>query len=180
MELILSGRAGRFSCDWRSYALLRDNVQHFIEFGERSSRFEALHRIANAVDSGADTIDAPALRGEVLRAWYALWKVPMADAAMSRRSRAVLTGSPETRPGFVETVCARRVGWELPITSSATTPVPEVASSFIAAVLALTENVVDGDVLEIRRIGMLPVFSVQKPARLKWSSLVLGGLATPA
>jgi hypothetical protein len=34
VKLLIVGRAGSRACDWSGYALLCDNVQHFIEGGE--------------------------------------------------------------------------------------------------------------------------------------------------
>lgn len=149
MKLVIKGRAGRRVCDWQSFALLRDNVQHFLENGEPTSRFQALHGIELAVDEGSYVVDAARLRGEVLRAWVALWKVRLESAAISLRTRAILTGNSEP-PECRGTVGARHAGWELPITGAAEQPVPQVARRFIRTVLALTDTAVDGDVLEVR------------------------------
>jgi len=162
VTLLLVGRAGSCACDWSGYALLRDNVQHYLEAGEATERFAALHGIERAVDSGQCLVEAARLRGEVLRAWYALWAVPMDRAAVSRRTRAILIGSAE-RPTAQGTVRARQVGWELPVDPGESLRVPEAAKRFVTAVLALTELVVDGNRLEIRRYGAAPRFAEQTP-----------------
>jgi hypothetical protein len=149
MKLVIKGRAGRRVCDWQSFALLRDNVQHFLESGEPSSRFQALHGIELAVDEGSYVVDAARLRGEVLRAWVALWKVRLDSAAISLRTRAILTGNSEP-PECRGTLGARHAGWDLPLAGAAEQPVPQVARRFIRTVLALTDTAVDGDVLEVR------------------------------
>jgi hypothetical protein len=162
VKLLLVGRAGSRACDWSGYALLRDNVQHFIEGGEPTERFAALHGIESAVDGGRCVVDAARLRGEVLRGWYALWRVPLDQAAVSLRTRAILTESTEapTAPG---TVRARHVGWELPVSSDGSVRVAEACKRFVTAVLALTEGVVDGDRLEVRRHGVAPRFAEHAP-----------------
>jgi hypothetical protein len=157
MKLLLSGRAGSCACDWSSYALLRDNVQHFVERGEPNEHFSALHGIEGAVDDGRCAVEGARLRGEVLRAWYALWAVPLEDAAVSLRTRAILTKSVDT-PSVRGTVQARQAGWELPVEARVKAPLPMLAKPFVAAVLALTESAVDGEVLLIERAGPPPHF----------------------
>lgn len=148
MKLVIEGRAGTRICDWESFALLRDNVQHYVEGGAPSARFAAMHEIERAVDEGERTVDASRLRGEVLRAWTALWKVPLAEAAISLRTRAIMTGSAEPSP-CRGTVPAQQVGWALPVQGHAASPVPRAGQSFIRAILALTPAVVDGEHLRI-------------------------------
>lgn len=149
MKLFITGRAGTRICDWESYALLRDNVQHFLEQGEPSWRFPALHGLERAVDEGALTVDASRLRGEVLRAWCTLWKIRVDGAAISLRTRAILTGNAEL-PSSRGTLAAHHAGWELPLEADAETPIPRAARRFIQTVLALTDTAVDGDTLEVR------------------------------
>jgi hypothetical protein len=135
--------------------LIRDTVQHFVERGEPNEYFAALHSIEGAVDGGSCTVEAARLRGEVLRAWYALWAVPLEDAAVSLRTRAILTRSAD-QPTVRGTVQARRAGWAHPVEARANIPVPVMAKRFVTAVLALTESAVDGEVLVIRREGPPP------------------------
>lgn len=149
MKLTFQCRSRSLSCDWKTFALLRDNVQHYIEHGIPSERFSALHAIEEAVDTGQKLLDAATLRGEVLQAWYALWKVPLEDAAVSLRTRAILTRCPD-RPAVRCTIRAREVGWDLPIAAAAASPVARAASPFVEAVLAVTETAGDGDELEVR------------------------------
>ena len=129
--------------------MLRDNVQHYIENGKPSDRFTALHAIEEAVDNGEKVLDAATLRGEVLQAWYALWKIPIEDAAVSLRTRAIMTRSAE-RPAIRATIVAHDIGWELPVVASAALQIAQVVEPFIETVLAMTETTVDGDQLEVR------------------------------
>jgi hypothetical protein len=149
MKLLIRSRSGSRVCDWQSYALLRDNVQHFLEDGQPGDRFPALHDVEHAVEGDPQVIDAARLRGELLRAWCALWKVRLESSAISLRTRAILTGNREL-PLARGTVPAGRVGWQLPLTGNAIEPVPQVARRFIRSVLVLTDAAVDGDVLEVR------------------------------
>src|SRR6187401_970087 len=148
MQLTLTGRSGSLPCSWASYALIRDNVQHFIEHGSPSERFSSLHGIEQAVDFGHCFVDAARLRGEVIRALYALKLVPMSEAAVSIRTRALLTGAAE-RPRDRGTVRARNLGWRLPVAAPSDRDVAESGASFLNAVLELTASSVDGDTVEI-------------------------------
>lgn len=161
MKLILIGGAGSRACDWSAYALLRDNVQHFVEGGEPTACFAALHGLEIAIDTGDCRVDAARLRGEVLRAWYALRTVRLDDAAVSLRTRAILTGCTDV-PNAPGTVRAQLVGWTLPIGKRGDALVPETAQPFVAAVLALTERVVDGEMIDVRRYGAAPSFAGAK------------------
>lgn len=141
-------------CDWERFALLRDNVQHFLEQGQPSQRFRALHAIETALDEGASVVSAVTLRGEVLRAWGGLWNVELRAAAISLRTRAIATRA-SALPGVRGTLPARLMGWELPVRGEGGERVPRTARPFIQAVFDLTAGASPGDVIEIRRAGEL-------------------------
>jgi hypothetical protein len=138
--------------------LLRDNVQHFLEEGSPLPRFRALHALERAIDAEPQRVDASRLRGEVLLAWSALWWKNVEDAAISPRTRAVLTHSSEL-PETDRTMTAKDVRWDLPIAAPAETPIPKAASRFVHAVLSLTTTAEDGDWLSVRRVGDAPHFA---------------------
>jgi hypothetical protein len=153
MQIRMRSGDTELACDWASYALIRDNVEHFLERGGPAQQFSALHAIERAIDDGVSLVPAAKLRGEVLRAWCSLWKVGVGDAAISLRTRALMTGA---APSDIRgTLVARQAGWELPVRGT-TGPVPLVAWLFLHTVLALTDRSVDGDVLEIRRVVDAP------------------------
>jgi hypothetical protein len=158
LKLVFTGPAGAGLCDWESFALLRDNVQHFVEGGVQSGRFSALHGIAQAVDGDAYAVDAVRLRLEVLQAWSALWPVRVDGAAVSSRTRAIREGrtvppgGSSTGPVLNELDLAHFAG-------HLSEPVPKAAEAFVATVLSLTNAAVAGDKLEVR---CLP--SARRPA----------------
>ena len=158
MKLVFSGRAGSSMCSWNDFALFRDNVQHFIERGGLSGRFPSLHAIKAAVDQGECTVHALRLRGEVLQGYYALAQVPVGAAAVSLRSRAILTGNPNA-PARRGTALAGETGWELPVMSPSRVRVPEAAHNFVWSVLVLTNNAAQGEHLQVRRDGEPPRFA---------------------
>jgi hypothetical protein len=151
MKLVFTGRAGAGLCDWESFALLRDNVQHFVEGGLQSGRFSALHGIARAVDGDACIVDAVRLRLEVLQAWSALWSVRVDGAAVSSRTRAIREHRVVPAGGSVTGPAIANVDL-LQFAGNWSAPVPKAAGSFVTAVLSLTNTAVAGDLLEVRRM----------------------------
>lgn len=139
MKLVFTGRAGAGLCDWESFALLRDNVQHFVEGGAQSGRFSAMHGIARAVDGDAYVVDAVRLRLEVLQAWSALWPVSVDDAAISSRTRSVRKGKAVPAGGSVTTLATAEVDLRR-FAGNGSTPIPKAAESFVAAVLSLSQG----------------------------------------
>lgn len=152
MDLLLKSAGFVRRCEWPSYALLRDNVQHFLENGSVTDRFSALHAIEAAVDDGAALVDAAKLRGEVMRAWCSLWQVELSNAAISIRTRARMTGL-STRSTVVGTLLASSAGWALPVAEESGR-VPQAAWNFVRAVLSITESAVDGDLVEVERLDL--------------------------
>ena len=149
--LVIQGRTGTYPFAWACYALLRDNVQHYVEHGKPCGRFPTLHSIALAVDEGTCAADPQALREEVVRAVSSLRSVPLTDAAMSSRTRAIQIGSPEV-PRVGHTGEARLLGWELPVAGLPTDSVPYAAEGFVDAVLCATSAAAAWDQLQIRRL----------------------------
>jgi hypothetical protein len=151
MKLIIRSKNHDRTCAWASYALLRDNVQHYIERGEPGDRFSTLHSIARVVDGGTCYADPLRLREEVLRAVSALRSVPLATAAMSTRTRAILAGSQDV-PVVGRTSEARMLGWTLPVPGMLSDSIPFAAEEFISAVVGTTNGAAWGDVLRIAQL----------------------------
>jgi hypothetical protein len=124
LELAFRNARGTVRTDWSAYALLRDNVQHYLENGTPTKRFAELHGIDRAVDGHIAVLDAARLRGEV--------EVPAAASGDG-------------------TLVAVRAGWELPVSTSSERLMGEILRAFVAAVLAATETAVDGDKLLVSR-----------------------------
>jgi hypothetical protein len=151
MKLTFAGKDGAGLCDWDSFALFRDNVQHYIEGGVKGSRFSTLHAIAEAVDGGSCAVDAVRLRIEVLRAWEALWPVELENAAVSTRTEAVRRGKP--LPVSDSTTSRRdEAAVRLPAVRYPEQPLPRAAQAFVSTVLSLTKAATAGDQLQVRRI----------------------------
>lgn len=155
MRLVFRSGAGSRVCDWESYALLRDNVQHYVERGQPSTEFEQLHAIARAVDTGKCHVDAMRLRTEVLKATSALRSVQLAVAALSPRTRAIMLGDWRA-VGTDQTVEARAMGWALPVPGLPSDSIPHAAEKFVGAVLAVTRTAADRELLEVDRLDDEP------------------------
>jgi hypothetical protein len=152
MQLAIRSAHGTVKTHWSDYALLRDNVQHYLENGAPSERFAALHGIERAVDGHFAVLDAARLRGEVLGAWFALKKLDLESSAVSLRTHLILSGSVPP-PHATGTLLATRAGWELPVTAGREQALGEVLRPLVAAVLAVTETAVDGDKVVVSREG---------------------------
>lgn len=153
MKLAITGRQGAGLCEWDEFALLRDNVQHYVEAGTQGGRFRALHGIASAVDGKPYVVDAVRLRIEVLQAWEALSGTNLEHAAVSTRTLSIRDGSPI--PSYEGTTSLIATpSWS----RDRSVPVPKAAQAFVAAVLSLTRTAVAGDVLQVRRLP-----STQRP-----------------
>jgi hypothetical protein len=154
MKLLLRKGEHEGSVEWSQYALLRDNVQHYLEFGQPRNSFTALHTVESAVDGEQRRVRAQELRQEVKDAWEALAGVTLEQSAVSLRTRAIMTGC-EQAPQVRGTVVARLAGWELPVRGSAGQPLRELLRGFVEVVLSLTANAGREDDLVVQREGRL-------------------------
>jgi len=159
VRLLLTGPSGSGRISWNAYAMLRDNVQHHLEGGVPSARFRALHALERAVDRGTHRVDAARLRGEIMGAWYGLVKLGVDEAAISFRTRSIMTGCP-TPPVRRGTARPRLTGWNLPISASSDEPsLVRHVLGLVVTVLRITETAVDGDVVVVQRQGAAPRFA---------------------
>jgi hypothetical protein len=67
MQLLFKTRNGTRCLEWAHYALLRDNVEHYLESGPAHSSFKALHGVKRAEDGDARYLHALELRREIGR-----------------------------------------------------------------------------------------------------------------
>jgi hypothetical protein len=148
MSLSFSGPGGSTEVRWIVYALLRDNVQHYLEGGEPSAAFAALHRIAEALGGNEVTVNARALRAEVSRAEQEVLARPAAELAVSARTRAVLTLAwppPQRR----QTLLLAEADLSLPLASDAST-LDDVIGSLVRELLEITKEASESDVVTVR------------------------------
>ena len=152
MKLLLRNGEHERCVEWSQYALLRDNVQHYLELGSPQNSFTALHTVESAVDGERRRVRAQELRQEVQDAWDGLAGVTLEQSAVSLRTRAIMTGC-ERVPQVRGTVVARLAGWELPVQGLAQQPLRELLRGFVEVVLALTQNASREDDLVVEREG---------------------------
>jgi hypothetical protein len=141
MSLSFIGAGGAFERRWILYALLRDNVQHYLEGGTPGGEFEAIHAISNALGAGAEGVEVSAskLRSELAVVGERLRNIPIADLAISLRTRAVTTHCfplPETRA----TGLARAVGWAIPFSTAKAETLEQLFGPFIQELLGVLGN----------------------------------------
>jgi hypothetical protein len=138
--------------------LIRDNVQHLVENGIPSERFAALHEIESAVDGETCIVPAARLRAEVEQAWRALRGLRLRQAAVSLRTRAIMTNCPE-KPNVRGTAPARQTGWELPVQADGAVEVCSAARSFFEAVSEVTASAAGGEHVTITLAGGRPRYA---------------------
>jgi hypothetical protein len=139
MQLIFRSRRGSSTIDWSEYALLRDNVQHYLESGPGRTLFAALHAVEHAVDGEARNVSALELRRELQRAWVALGDLKLEQSAVSFRTHAILTGCDQPPP-VRGTVLAKVIGWPLPVVGHDEQLLRSHVANFIGALLTITER----------------------------------------
>jgi hypothetical protein len=150
MQLVFQSPNGSKYVDWSQYALLRDNVQHYLESGPGQTSFTALHAVERAVDGDVAPLPALELRRELQRAWTALASMPLAESAVSLRTRAILCGF--ALPPVRGTFKARLSGWSLPVEGDAGDPLRKHLGTFVESVLALTDGVSAHDRVLVCRV----------------------------
>jgi hypothetical protein len=139
MQLVFQSGNGSRCVAWSQYALLRDNIQHYLESGPGQPKFTALHAIERAVDGDVAPLPALELRRELQRAWSALASMPLAESAVSLRTRAILCGF--GLPPVRGTLKARLSGWSLPVEGDAGDTLHKHLRTFVESVLVLTDGV---------------------------------------
>ncbi|HEY0466725.1 MAG TPA: hypothetical protein VGC79_21105 [Polyangiaceae bacterium] len=83
--------ADSLTCDAVAVGLLRDNVEHFVEYGVRGVRFHRLHALADAPWATAPSqLNPSELRTELLVGWDAVWRVPTGEIVAGLGTRALL------------------------------------------------------------------------------------------
>lgn len=147
MNIVIKSSCGEVRVDWADYALLRDNIQHFVEAGKPSENYAAIHTIERAVDDGRVAVEGARLRGELLGACYKLRRIHLQDCAVSLRTRSLLTGC-RARPEQRGTARARFAGWRLPTRKQSGSLIQHL-KPFVSKILEVTRTTVDGDRLSI-------------------------------
>ncbi len=155
MLLLFKTKNGTRYLEWAHYALLRDNVQHYLESGPGHASFKALHGLERAVDGEPKYLHALELRREIQLAWTALASLPLARSAISLRTRARLTGT--GTPHVRGTFDAHAQGWSLPVEDDPHQALRDVVAPFVESLLVLTDLVSQVDDLCVTRVDVHPL-----------------------
>lgn len=149
MQLIFRSRQGTARLEWSEFALLRDNVQHYLESGPGQRGYDAIHVVERAVDGEPSEINALGLRQELQRAWSSLAGLALSQSAVSLRTRALLTGY---HPPLVRgTVVAKLAGWSLPLVADEAQPLRTRLAGFVEALLTITDGAAPSDDVHVER-----------------------------
>lgn len=114
MEVMIFNQIRTLRCDGVACALLRDNVQHYLENGVPSGKYWAIHALADTRwTRAAETLNPQMLASELDTVWPCLRDLPIESLAISIRTRAVLTNCPV--PPEVRGTCLHRLTrWPVP------------------------------------------------------------------
>lgn len=149
MSLAFTGPAGTAEHRWIVYALLRDNVQHYLEEGGAPrGDFEAIHTIDSALGGSGVSVNALRLRQELDRA-LALLSRPVALLAVSSETRAILDRSwrPADAGDRRTTAADGRVS--IPWLSPQARTLDDVFGNLIRSLLSITAGATESDLVEV-------------------------------
>jgi hypothetical protein len=147
MSISFTGPKGWIEQRWIVYALLRDNVQHHIEGGTPTGKFQSLHSIAEALGGKEVKVPAGPLHEELLVARPLLGR-PIEDLAISLRTRAVLSlhwPPPERR----ETMRVTEWGGTIPLISVTAKTLDDVFGHLLEGLIRITEEAPEGTVVDV-------------------------------
>ncbi len=147
MKLIIESSRAVAEVDWSDFALMRDNVQHYLESAPGTQRYPNIHAFEQAVDNGSSNVDALQLRSEVQKAWDGLRGLGLRESAVSLRTHAILMGCDP--PPIRGSVIATQAVWELPVRAVDNESLQNAVKSFVAAVLDVTDYAEEGERLRI-------------------------------
>ncbi len=148
MSFSFTTATGSYEQRWIVYALLRDNVQHYFEGGHPSDVFGETHAIARAIGGSKVTVSASRLRNELLRAKNDLCRKPIADLAISLRTRSVMNLK-WPPPDHRATELLVATGETIPLLGELPATLDDVFGHFIDGILAITEGSGPEDRVEV-------------------------------
>lgn len=137
MSLSFRGPTGTEEYRWLAYALLRDNIVHYLAKGP--DEYPCIREAAMALGGKTVTVPARALRAEIEAAQDALLSRPIEELAVSIRTRAMLMLEWPLPPQALETSLAAEMGWSSPLLQGAKT-LDDVFGYVVRGLLAITEN----------------------------------------
>jgi len=149
-EVMIFNRIRMLRCDGVACALLRDNVQHYLENGAPSGKFWAMHALADTRWAECSEVLSPReLAAELDMAWPCLQSIPIEMLAISIRTRAALSNS-SVPPDVRGTILHRLVQWPLPFELDRLTTLDDLFGDLVADLGRLVREV-DPDVELVMR-----------------------------
>ena len=134
---------------WIIYALMRDNIQHYLEQGSASGEFEAIHLVDNVLGGQAVHLDAQRLRAELWRAQAGLAARPISDLAVSAKTLAVVEGTWPVQRQPSTTLAKDSLATLVPWLSPDTRTLDQVFGNLIRSLLSITSDAGPRDVVEV-------------------------------
>lgn len=147
MSLAFFGPKGSFETRWIVYALLRDNVQHYLEGGMPTDRFAEIHQIGEAMLKDRVKLGAQRLHGQLEQAKAALLHRPASDIALSGRTRAVLSAL--WPPSSEETSVIGKAALTIPLLHSGIRTMADAFGHLVDELLELTQGAGASDQVEV-------------------------------
>jgi hypothetical protein len=147
MSLAFFGPQGALEVRWIVYALLRDNVQHYLEGGTPSEAFAEIHQISEALVKDRVRVSALRLRGQVEQAKAGLLHKTVAEIALSGRTCAALNS--QWPPSNTETRVVGGAALSLRIVNQGIQTMADAFGGFVDELLEITEGAGPDDWVEI-------------------------------
>lgn len=167
-EVMIFNRIRMLRCDGVACALLRDNVQHYLENGAPSGRFWAMHALADTRwAERAEILNPLELACELDVAWPCLRKIPIELLAISIRTRAALS-SAGLPPDVRGTILYRLVQWPLPFELEGLATLDDLFGDLVADLDRLVRESRPDDELVMRSVAAAAVQTLPSPLPSKW------------
>jgi len=149
MSFSFTGPKGWVEQRWIVYALLRDNVQHYLEGGAPGGEFEALHSLAEALGGRRVVVSARKLYDELSRAKVLLDR-PIDDLAISLRTRSIVSlhwPPPERR----QTSLLKEEGVTVPLLGNLAEAktLDDIFGHLVTSLLQITEGAAEEATVEV-------------------------------
>jgi hypothetical protein len=130
----------RLATGYERFLLFRDNVQHHLQAGHPVPAYDLIHAVADApLEHAVVCLKASALWEQSWQAYRELCELPIADLAMSIRTKAILTGTP-VLPAIRGTALLRLTGWKVPIATQGARTLGELFQALLSRVALITRS----------------------------------------
>lgn len=148
MSMTFIGPSGTCEFPWIQYALLRDNIFHYLERTQPAGAFPELRRAGEALGGRTVATSALRLRDEAARA-QALCTLAVEKLAISSVTKGILLmhADPQSSPELPTEVVGLKI--ELPWLGGEAKSLGDVFGNLIAGLLDITRGAKDTDQVEV-------------------------------